>query len=116
MNSDGVTPLRRLANVIHLTTNLDADAALKIARRMRRLGFAAHRLAETACNRELTRAESARDAQLDGEFKALCAEIGAKAHISGDPRGHVYHVILPGDNAPYNTWGGAERGWGVTER
>lgn len=132
MPSTKMTPFQELTDKLVKSLGLDPEEAESVARKMRRLGFKAVRLAEAACNRELTPAEEREDARLDAAFKALCESIGAKANMSGDPRGYVYHVVLPpfpgaepgkvaqrdGHNwhPPYNTWGGAEHGWGVTQR
>jgi hypothetical protein len=84
-----------------------------IAEEMRKLKRAAHRLAEAGCNGELTDYQTTLDERTDDRFRDLCAAIGAEAVISGDPRGCVYHVRFKGKGAPYNTWGGAEMGWGI---
>jgi hypothetical protein len=54
-----------------------------------------------------------REGQIERRIQQLCAEIGCKVDMNGDPRGYTIKVFLP-DNA-YNTWGGAESGWGVPQ-
>jgi hypothetical protein len=89
---------------------LSADA-FKVARRMRRLAIPAARLAETACDRGLTRREEDTSAKLELAFKALCESVGCKARIYGDPRGFVFSVLFP--DGFHNSWGGSECGFGV---
>ena len=94
------------------------DVAASYAKRLRRMAKKAHRYAEAECNRPMSCAECAASERLDERFEALCAELGATGVINGDPRGHVYHIRFPDLDtcaAPSNTWGGAERGWGLNE-
>lgn len=88
------------------------DRALLVARMLRKIGKRAHKLAEIQCNREMTDSERAEDEETDETFRALCLSIGCKANLSGDPRGHVAHIVFP--DGTHNTWGGSEHGYGVT--
>jgi hypothetical protein len=84
-----------------------AGAMYTVATRM-------HTIAEHACNRELSPREVREDGELDAAFKALCSYIGCRARLNGDPRGYVASVLFP--DGAYNSWGGAECGWGVSTR
>ena len=90
---------------------LDVARIYGVARKFCRLAARMRKLAEHACNRELTKAEEREDGRVDAAFKALCAEIGCRAYLSGDPRGLCAHIVFP--NGAHNTWGGRECGWGV---
>ena len=54
-----------------------------------------------------------RTAQVERRIEALCTDLGIKADFGGDPRGYAVKLHLPG--GAYNTWGGAESGWGVPQ-
>jgi hypothetical protein len=65
-------------------------------------------LNETACNRELTPRERARDVKLIARFVDQATALGAlKIRANGDPRGHAFTVTWP--ETP-NEWGGT---WGI---
>jgi hypothetical protein len=49
--------------------------------------------------------------RIQAKIGELCKEIGCKVKCGGDPRGYTVKVFLP--SGRYNTWGGAEEGWGV---
>lgn len=84
------------------------DAAL-----LGRIGKRLHRLAEQECSRELRESEEDDQAAL----AALAREVIAKRYdglgvmVNGDPRG--YALKLRCRDGEYNTWGGAEHGFGV---
>lgn len=74
-----------------------------------RLARSYQRLQETACNRELTRREKTREANLERRIAEECKAIGLGVTFSGDPRGFVVKLQFP-DGAS-NTWG--QDGWGI---
>lgn len=47
-------------------------------------------------------------------ISALLAPFGVRAKIGGDPRGYCVKLHLP--SGAYNTWGGADDGFGVPTR
>jgi hypothetical protein len=51
--------------------------------------------------------------RLEAKIRAICEEIGCGVKLGGDPRGYTVKVIVP--SGRYNTWGGAEEGWGVPQ-
>lgn len=54
-----------------------------------------------------------RQERLEKRIKAICEKIGCRVETDGDPRGYTVKVFLP--TGEYNTWGGAESGWGVPQ-
>ena len=84
-----------------------------VARRLMRYARTHGRLAETACNRELTPREEKQDGLTERHISELAATVGAAAKFSGDPRG--YTVKLAWKDGAHNTWGGASEGWGVPQ-
>lgn len=72
-------------------------------------------LAIAECNGDLTPRQKARQRTLTAKVQAYARSIGCEATVEGDPRGWVVKLHWPdlGQNAPYNTWGGVESGWGV---
>lgn len=111
----------KLAEIVH--TSPDAQPsynrknALQIARDAARLcsmARAHHRLAETACNRELTVREIKREENIQMDILALLTEYGFDAkdiRFGGDPRGYTVKVHFPDGRG--NTWGGDAEGWGI---
>lgn len=91
--------------------------AREVARLLMRHGATYGRLAEVECSVELSERETARlerrQAQLERRMRELVSELGDgfSVDFSGDPRGYTVKVTLP--TKAYNTWGGAESGWGV---
>lgn len=98
--------------VKHLhASSAEIDRIFRLARRANRYNTA-------ACNRELSPREAKLAEKTDAEFEALVAEIAKREGLAvgvkckGDPRGYPFKIRVEPDR-PYNTWGGAEDGWGV---
>lgn len=70
---------------------------------------ALHRLAETACNRDMTKHEEKREASIKGKVEAIAKELGFKVGFNGDPRGGTIRFILPSGKS--NNWDGET--WGI---
>lgn len=51
------------------------------------------------------------EAACERRIAAYCAQLGCPVRFGGDPRGFVVNLALP--SGAYNSWGGAEEGWGV---
>lgn len=84
-------------------------------------GNAAQKLAEDECNRE-PKHPSEYHNRAEGILlgvRAVLARLyafGITAKLTGDPRGYclrLYGLRRPDGTPAYNTWGGAESGWGV---
>lgn len=67
------------------------------------------KLAETACNRQLSAKEQAEDEANDAEIRRLCKDFGVTVRLNGDPRGFVVKFVLPDGRS--NDMGGEE--WGI---
>lgn len=63
-----------------------------------------HRIAETACMRELTSAEEKRDENTETKVKAIAKELGFEVRFNGDPRGGAIRFVLP--SGASNCWDG----------
>ena len=76
------------------------------------LGIQCQRNAEKLCN--LEGYDDQRD-QLRAKLEKIKAKHGVQfsATVTGDPRGYCLKVIMP--DGAYNTWGGAEDGFGFGE-
>jgi len=95
----------------------DLDALATQVRRARKL----NRINERWCNEEMSeraeqrlrKEEESIEQRITAYFDALNQETGAavEVHFNGDPRGYPVKVVLP-KSRRYNTWGGAETGWG----
>lgn len=84
-------------------------ACLELFRLVKR----AHRFAERmACDESWGEKDERADDRNDARILALADRFGVKVQIGGDPRGHVVHLMTP-KTGRYNTWGGAESGWGL---
>lgn len=62
---------------------------------------------------EETRAASERETER--RILAIAETIGARVKLGGDPRGFTVKLMMPKTGA-YNSWGGAEEGFGVPTR
>ena len=95
--------------------DLSMSEKIEKARYLMRCAATLKTIAERLCNEEMSDRETARvdakEANTEARAQAVAESLGFKAIFSGDPRGYVFKVILP--SAAYNTWGGAESGWGV---
>lgn len=81
------------------------------AKAFRRAARTLERLAVAGCERALTPFEEKRQRAVTEMCRFLAADFGANVHTGGDPRGFALKLDLP--TGRYNTWGGAEEGWGV---
>jgi len=70
-----------------------------------------NRLQVEECNRELTAKEQRKEKRAEEVIATICRNYQIRPVFGGDPRGHTVKLLLP--NGKYNTWGGAECGWGV---
>lgn len=68
------------------------------------------KLQERACNYQVLEDH---DAVCEDSIREVCRKIGCEVKFGGDPRGYTVKVMLP--SGRYNTWGGAEDGWGVPQ-
>jgi hypothetical protein len=82
----------------------DLDLLMRLAKRH-------GKLAERECN--VGDVSDKTWERLEAKIRAVCAEIGCEVKLGGDPRGYTVKVIVP--SGRYNTWGGAEDGWGVPQ-
>lgn len=92
----------------------DAQTPLEFARLILRNASTIQRIAETACNRELSKAESRKDYACQRRIEAACRPWGIVPNFSGDPRGACVKMIFP--SGRYNSWGGREDGFCVPVR
>lgn len=77
-----------------------------------RLARAHARLAELACNQELTPRQEARDARTEARIREVLAPYGVRVKFQGDPRGYTVRLTFPtvDGREPSNNWGGD---WGI---
>ena len=79
-----------------------------------RAAHALHRHYENACNRERLKCEEQDEERVEALVREHCKALGIRATFNGDPRGYpvkVHFTYHP--HGVYNTWGGAEDGWGI---
>lgn len=88
---------------------------LKKARLVLRNAATVQRLAVKECNEELTASDRRRDQLAQARIRALVEPHGIKPRFGGDPRGYCVKLLLP-KTKKWNTWGGAEEGYGVPTR
>lgn len=69
--------------------------ALEFARFLMRSEVTLHRLAEEACNRNLTPAEERRELGIMDRVRTTCLEFGLGVEFNGDPRGSAIKLMLP---------------------
>jgi hypothetical protein len=84
-----------------------ADAFLStVEARARRM----HRLYETACNRQLNKAEARNLEEMEGVMRDDFRVHGLGLYMQGDPRGNPVGILTP-KTGKYNTMGGRSDGW-----
>lgn len=76
-----------------------------------RLASTHGRLMTEKCNRQLTEREERKIENIRVRLAKVLGGTGIKLNCGGDPRGYTIKLILP--SGRYNTWGGADEGWGV---
>jgi len=90
------------------------DVCLRVLRNANTI----QRLAARECSVEMSEAESKREelraAACEARIAKMLAPYGVTVDTSGDPRGFCVKLMLP--SGKYNTWGGAESGYGVPTR
>jgi hypothetical protein len=73
-----------------------------------------NRLSVDQCNRALSDKEKRIMENAANRMAERLNPYDIKVTTSGDPRGYTTKLLLPSER--YNTWGGAESGWGVPVR
>lgn len=88
---------------------LEFEGARDLVDKLMVMGKRAQRNAENLCN--LGDYKDRRDS-IARSVRAVLTDAGieTKFKVGGDPRGFCLKIVLPDGN--YNTWGGAEEGWG----
>jgi hypothetical protein len=76
---------------------------LRDIQKLMRYAASCQRLAETACNRELTVQEIRKDENCMAEIIAILAPLDCEAKFNGDPRGCVVKIRVP--DGYTNDWG-----------
>ena len=82
----------------------DSAAMSEILFKLHRYETILHRLAEDACERELTASEIRREENTEDQVNALAALLGFTVEFKSDPRGCAIRFILP--SKIYNSWDG----------
>ena len=91
-------------------SKIPSDKATILATKLWKMSGRSSRLAEAACNRELTKAEDALDDKMDAKVKEIGKLLGLKAYREGDPRGWTIRVVVGKELA--NNWDGLTTGCG----
>ncbi len=91
-------------------SKIPSDKAIALAKELWNMSGRSSRLAEVACNRELTPAEDALDDRLDARVKEIGGELGLRAYRQGDPRGWTIRVVVGRELA--NCWDNETTGCG----
>lgn len=80
--------------------------------RLKQLAKSHCRLQELNCNGELTKRQESRERNIEKEIAGLAKLFNLTATFDGDPRGYTVKLHWPTKDV-YNTWGGAESGFGI---
>lgn len=84
--------------------------AARIAEQLVSIAVRIRKLAEKACNEELSDRSESIFEKLRNEFRELAESIGFETRISGDPRGPCAYLIDPDKPRDGDGWG---EGWAV---
>ena len=91
-----------------------AQNSANLARKLLRQANAYQRLAEIACNEELTPRQETKIRAIKADLVEACKPWKIRPRFSNDPRGACVKVALPSGRG--NSWGGPEEGWCVPTR
>lgn len=79
---------------------------------LRKCAVVVERYNVNQCNRQVTERETARAERAKDQAREIVEAHGFTLITGGDPRGYALKVLF-GAEGPYNTWGGAEEGYGI---
>ena len=105
------TECMELAAVLAVECKVQPTVAVRMAQALLRDAAGIQRHCVNACNREVTPQETARCRHAESRIRRLLESYDVGVSLNGDPRG--YCVKLHFASGRYNTWGGAESGYGV---
>jgi hypothetical protein len=91
-------------------SKLPKAKSTELAMELWEMGPRSARLAENACNRELTARENKIDNLLDARVEAIGEELGLRTYRQGDPRGWTIRVVVGKELS--NNWDGESVGCG----
>lgn len=86
--------IRRVVEASVRAGKVTKTRATQLAAELYHMRFKSKRLAEAACNRELTDQETVFDTRLDTRVKEIGEELGVPAYRQGDPRGWTIRVVV----------------------
>lgn len=81
-----------------------AEALLELSRQYEKIQV-------TECNRELTNLERNKEERVKEQLKEIGKMCMLPLKFNGDPRGYTVKCFF--FDGSYNTWGGAEEGYGI---
>ncbi len=93
-------------------TGKTAHELVQVILRLYQLAARVQRYNELDCNHGLDPRQQRVSDRLEKAMVELAASIGLVGKHGGDPRGYPFYVLLP-KTRRYNSWGGAETGWGI---
>ena len=91
-----------------MCNNGNAGALIEILEKLHHYETTLHRLAETACNRELSEQEQKQESAVKENVRAIAELLNFKVQFNGDPRGGAIRFVLPSgasNNFDGETWG-----------
>ncbi len=97
---------------LEVTKPIDPETLADIGRLILRSAATHGRYAVEECNRELSASEVSLHNASCERLARYANRLGVTLTLGGDPRGYTVKLMTP-KSGKYNTWGGAEDGWGV---
>lgn len=77
-----------------------------------RLAKEHHSIQEAKCCYEISTARITREKNIENRITTIAEQYDLGVHFDGDPRGFTVKLHAK-DNSVWNTWGGAETGYGI---
>lgn len=112
MDKQKAIALAELAAIIASETDTSPNFAVRFAVKLIGYSNRLQRYHETGCNYGLNDKQKASVERLRERARADVKEIGLTInHFNSDPRGYAIYLTLP--SGRYNSFGGAESGWGI---
>ena len=118
MSKDATELVAHLARqAAHVSHDVGGEHLAMIATRLVADARVLHRLAERECNDDRTPDVQAADEKKDEKYSRRVREtlkpFGVSVRFNGDPRGYPVKLFFTYHERIYNTWGGAEEGYGI---
>jgi hypothetical protein len=100
--------------VLCVESDEDRERTMQVGRALIRQSITHGRYAVMECNGDGGEWREHRQEVVSDRLERMAESLGVTLELGGDPRGYTVKLMTP-KSGRYNTWGGAECGWGVPQ-